>query len=33
MEPTLNAGLFERVSDGIYFVTRDRHITYWNHGA
>ncbi len=33
MDPTLNASLLERVSDGIYFVTRDRQITYWNHGA
>lgn len=33
MDSTLNASLLERVSDGIYFVSRDRHITYWNHGA
>lgn len=33
MDPDLNASLLERVSDGIYFVTRDRRITYWNRGA
>lgn len=33
MEPTQYAQLLDRVSDGIYFVSRDRHITYWNAGA
>ena len=33
MDPTINETLLERVSDGIYFVTRDRRITYWNRGA
>jgi len=33
MNKALNATLLERVSDGIYFVTRDRRITYWNRGA
>jgi len=33
MDAALNANLLERVSDGIYFVTRDRRITYWNRGA
>lgn len=33
MDPTLSAGLLNRVADGIYFVSRDRRITYWNHGA
>ncbi|MGV8964868.1 MAG: sensor domain-containing diguanylate cyclase [Cellulomonas sp.] len=26
-------GVLDRVSDGVYFVTRDRRITYWNAGA
>jgi diguanylate cyclase (GGDEF)-like protein/PAS domain S-box-containing protein len=26
-------GLLDEISDGVYFVTRDRHITYWNGGA
>ncbi len=25
--------LLDEISDGVYFVTRDRHITYWNGGA
>jgi diguanylate cyclase (GGDEF)-like protein/PAS domain S-box-containing protein len=25
--------LLDQISDGVYFVTRDRHITYWNGGA
>jgi len=33
MDSNLNATLLERVSDGNYFVSRDRHITYWNRGA
>lgn len=33
MDPNLTATLLDRVSDGIYFVTRDRTITYWNRGA
>jgi len=33
METTQYAQLLDRVSDGIYFVSRDRHITYWNAGA
>ena len=33
VDSELNSTLLERVSDGIYFVTRDRHITYWNRGA
>jgi hypothetical protein len=26
-------GLLDQISDGVYFVARDRHITYWNGGA
>jgi len=26
-------GLLERISDGVYFVNRDRQIRYWNGGA
>jgi diguanylate cyclase (GGDEF)-like protein/PAS domain S-box-containing protein len=25
--------LLDQIADGVYFVTRDRHITSWNHGA
>ena len=25
--------LLDLIADGVYFVTRDRHITYWNGGA
>jgi diguanylate cyclase (GGDEF)-like protein/PAS domain S-box-containing protein len=25
--------MLDQISDGVYFVTRDRHITYWNGGA
>jgi len=25
--------LLDQISDGVYFVNRDRRITYWNHGA
>jgi diguanylate cyclase (GGDEF)-like protein/PAS domain S-box-containing protein len=25
--------LLDQISDGVYFVTRDRYITYWNGGA
>lgn len=25
--------LLDQISDGVYFVTRDRHITYWNGGG
>jgi len=27
------ANLLDEISDGVYFVTRDRRITYWNGGA
>ena len=33
MEKAFYQGLLDQISDGVYFVTRDRHITYWNHGA
>ncbi len=33
MDPSQYAQLLDRVSDGIYFVSRDRRITYWNAGA
>ncbi len=33
MEKSFYEGLLDQVTDGVYFVTRDRHITYWNHGA
>lgn len=25
--------LLDRLNDGVYFVDRDRRITYWNQGA
>ena len=33
MDKEFYQGLLEEISDGVYFVTRDRHITYWNGGA
>ena len=26
-------GLLDEISDGVYFVNRDREITYWNKAA
>ena len=26
-------GLLDQINDGVYFVSRDRHINYWNGGA
>lgn len=33
IEPDVYDRLLDRVSDGIYFVDLDRHITYWSVGA
>jgi diguanylate cyclase (GGDEF)-like protein/PAS domain S-box-containing protein len=33
MDKEFYADLLDQVSDGVYFVTRDRKITYWNGGA
>ncbi len=33
MDAEFYCGLLDQVSDGVYFVTRDRRITYWNAGA
>lgn len=33
MEPLFYEDLLDRISDGVYFVDRDRRITYWNCGA
>ena len=33
MDAEFYRGLLDTVTDGVYFVTRDRHITYWNAGA
>lgn len=33
MDTSFYEGLLEWISDGVYFVTRDRRITYWNAGA
>lgn len=33
MDTQFYRDLLDQISDGVYFVTRDRHITYWNDGA
>ena len=33
MDKAFYRELLDQVSDGVYFITRDRHITYWNGGA
>ena len=33
MDKEFYRGLLDQVSDGVYFVSRDRRITYWNRGA
>jgi diguanylate cyclase (GGDEF)-like protein/PAS domain S-box-containing protein len=33
MDKEFYRDLLDQISDGVYFVTRDRHITYWNRGA
>lgn len=33
MDRDFYAALLDRISDGVYFVDRDRRITYWNAGA
>ena len=33
MEKAFYQGLLDQISDGVYFVTRDRQITYWSPGA
>ena len=33
MEKEFYQDLLDQISDGVYFVTRDRRITYWNGGA
>jgi diguanylate cyclase (GGDEF)-like protein/PAS domain S-box-containing protein len=33
VNPEFYINLLDTISDGVYFVTRDRHITYWNGGA
>lgn len=33
MDPQFYQDLLDQVSDGVYFVDRDRQITYWNGGA
>lgn len=32
-EDNFYKNLMDNLSDGVYFVDRDRRITYWNHGA
>ncbi|OIQ81512.1 putative diguanylate cyclase YegE [mine drainage metagenome] len=33
MDSQFYQDILDQISDGVYFVTRDRHITYWNGGA
>ena len=33
LEPMFYKDLLDHIADGVYFVDRDRTITYWNHGA
>ena len=33
MDPQFYQDLLDQISDGVYFVDRDRRITYWNGGA
>ena len=33
MDKQFYQGLLDQISDGVYFVTLDRRITYWNGGA
>lgn len=33
MDKAFYQGLLDQISDGVYFVTLDRRITYWNGGA
>jgi diguanylate cyclase (GGDEF)-like protein/PAS domain S-box-containing protein len=33
VEKEVYQDLLDQISDGVYFVTRDRRITYWNRGA
>ena len=33
MDKEFYQDLLDQISDGVYFVTRDRRITYWNGGA
>ena len=33
MDPQFYQDLLDQISDGVYFVNRDRRITYWNGGA
>ena len=33
MDKRFYIDLLDQISDGVYFVDRDRRITYWNSGA